>query len=89
MMAIVASDVRFCLDQGPPLQHVGTNIASADVHSGTLFARLEAAFGRENVPLKHIIPEVIKSVYLGQNDPVVARELKSLSGHRGVLRTFS
>ncbi|MEO9340340.1 EAL domain-containing protein [Mesorhizobium sp. SB112] len=81
MMAIVAADARSWLDQGIPLQHVGINIASADFHSGTLYARLEAAFGRENVPLKHIILEVTESVYLGQRDPVVAREIKALRAH--------
>lgn len=81
MMAIVAADVRTWLDQGIPLQHVGINISSADFHSGTLYARLEAAFGSQNVPLKHIILEVTESVYLGQRDPVVAREIKALRGH--------
>ncbi|AMJ63785.1 putative bifunctional diguanylate cyclase/phosphodiesterase [Bosea sp. PAMC 26642] len=81
MMAAVAADIRFWLDQGIPLQHVGINIASADFHSGTLFSRLEAAFGRQNVPLKHIILEVTESVYLGQRDPIVAREIKALRAH--------
>jgi len=81
MMAIVAADARSWLERGIPLQHVGINIASADFHSGTLFARLQAAFGRENVPLEHIILEVTESVYLGQRDPVVAREIKALRGH--------
>ncbi|WID99968.1 EAL domain-containing protein (plasmid) [Bosea vestrisii] len=81
MMAIVAADARSWLAQGLPLQHVGINITSADFHSGTLYARLEAAFGRENVPLKHIILEVTESVYLGQRDPVVAREIKALRDH--------
>jgi diguanylate cyclase (GGDEF)-like protein len=81
MMAIVAADVRVWLDRGIPLQHVGINISSADFHSGTLYARLEAAFGSQNVPLKHIILEVTESVYLGQRDPVVAREIKALRGH--------
>lgn len=81
MMAIVAADARSWLDHGIPLQHVGLNISSADFHSGTLYGRLEAAFGRENVPLKHIILEVTESVYLGQRDPIVAREIKALRAH--------
>ena len=81
MMAVVAADVRTWLDKGIPVQHVGINIASADFHSGTLYSRLEAAFGRENVPLKHVILEVTESVYLGLRDPVVAREIKTLRGH--------
>ena len=81
MLAMVAADVRFWLDCGIPFQHVGINISSADFHSGTLYDRIEAAFGRENVPLKHVILEVTESVYLGQNDPVVAREIKALRAH--------
>jgi diguanylate cyclase (GGDEF)-like protein len=81
MMAIVAADARSWLDQGIPLQHIGINISSADFHSGTLYARLQAAFGRQNVPLTHIILEVTESVYLGQRDPVVAREIKALRDH--------
>jgi diguanylate cyclase (GGDEF)-like protein len=81
MMAIVAADMRSWLDKGIPVQHVGINIASADFHSGTLYARLQAAFGRENVPLKHVILEVTESVYLGQRDPIVAREIKALRAH--------
>jgi len=81
MMAIVAADARSWLAQGVPLQHIGINISSADFHSGTLYARLEAAFGREHVPLKHLVLEVTESVYLGQRDPVVAREIKALRGH--------
>jgi len=78
MLKVVAADARAWLNQGIPLQHVGINIASADVHSGTLYGRLQAAFGRENVPLKHVILEITEAVYLGQQDPVVGREIKTL-----------
>ncbi|WP_033838935.1 sensor domain-containing phosphodiesterase [Mesorhizobium loti] len=81
MMTIVATDLRFWLDHGIEIQHVGLNIASADFHSGTLYSRLERAFGRENVPLKHVILEVTESIYLGKGDPLVARELKALRAH--------
>ncbi|MCV9938192.1 EAL domain-containing protein [Boseaceae bacterium BT-24-1] len=90
MMAAVAADIRSWLDQRIPVQHVGLNISSADFHSGTLFSRLKNAFGRRNVPLKHIILEVTESVYLGQRDPVVAREIKALreNGLRVALDDF-
>ncbi len=78
MLALTAADIRSWLEAGIPFQDIGINISSADFHSGTLFDRIEAAFGRENVPLKHVILEVTESVYLGQNDPVVAGEIKSL-----------
>ncbi|PIX67204.1 MAG: diguanylate cyclase, partial [Sphingomonadales bacterium CG_4_10_14_3_um_filter_58_15] len=81
MLDLVAADVRSWLESGIPFQHVGINISSADFHSGTLFDRIEAAFGRQNVPLKHVILEVTESVYLGQNDPIVAQEIKSLRAH--------
>lgn len=81
MLALVAGDVRSWLGSGIPFQHVGINISSADFHSGTLYDRIKAAFGRENVPLKHVVLEVTESVYLGQNNPVVAQEIKALRGH--------
>lgn len=81
MLALVAADVRSWLESGIPFQHVGINISSADFHSGTLYDRIKTAFGRENVPLKHVVLEVTESVYLGQNDPVVAQEIKALRAH--------
>ena len=81
MLALAAADVRSWLDAGIPFQHVAINISAADFHSGTLFDRIQSAFGREKVPLKHIVLEVTESVYLGQNDPVVAQEIKSLRAH--------
>jgi diguanylate cyclase (GGDEF)-like protein len=78
MLSLVAADVRSWLDLGIPFQHVGINISSADFHSGMLYERLVAAFGRENVPLSHVILEVTESVYLGQRNPIVEREIKSL-----------
>jgi len=90
MMGIVAADVRAWLEMGIPFQHVGINISSADFHSGTLFERLEEAFGRENVPLSHVILEVTESVYLGQRDPLVAQEISTLraNGLRVALDDF-
>jgi diguanylate cyclase (GGDEF)-like protein len=81
MLALVAADVRSWLERGIPFQHVGINISSADFHSGTLYDRIEAAFGRHNVPLNHVVLEVTESVYLGQNDQIVAQEIKSLRSH--------
>lgn len=81
MLALVAADVRSWLDRGIPFQHVGINISSADFHSGTLYDRIKNAFGRENVPLKHVVIEVTESVYLGHEDPIVAQEIEALRGH--------
>jgi EAL domain-containing protein (putative c-di-GMP-specific phosphodiesterase class I) len=78
MMSIVASDVRKWLDMGIPFQHVGINVASADVHGGRLNERLTAAFQRENVPLQHVILEITETVYMGERDQIVAREIKDM-----------
>jgi diguanylate cyclase (GGDEF)-like protein len=78
MLSLVATDVRSWLDRGIPFQHVGINISSADLHRGTLYERLYSAFDAEHVPLKHVILEVTESVYLGERDPVVGREIKAL-----------
>jgi len=78
MMSIVASDVRKWLDMGIPFQHVGINVTSADVHGGRLNERLTAAFQRENVPLQHVILEITETVYMGERDQIVAREIKDM-----------
>ncbi len=90
MMSIVAADIRAWIDQGIPLQQVGVNISSADFHSGHLYDRIQAAFSKQSVPLKHVIVEVTESVYLGQHDPAVAREIKRLrdNGLRVALDDF-
>lgn len=78
MLTLVAADVRRWLDLGIPFQHVGINISSADFHGGKLAERIATAFQRVDVPLKHLILEVTESVYLGQQDHVIAREIQSL-----------
>jgi diguanylate cyclase (GGDEF)-like protein len=78
MMAIVAADVRSWVDRGIPFQHVGINISSADLHRGTLHDRLRAIFDAAQVPLKHVILEITESVYLGQRDPIIARQIEAL-----------
>jgi diguanylate cyclase (GGDEF)-like protein len=78
MLSLVAADVGSWLERGIAFQHVGINISSADLHRGTLYDRLRSAFDAEHVPLKHVILEITESVYLGQKDPVVGREIKAL-----------
>ena len=78
MLSLIAEDVRSWLKRGIPFQHVGINISSADLHRGTLYDRLHATFGAAKVPLKHVILEITESVYLGQNDPIVGRQIKAL-----------
>jgi diguanylate cyclase (GGDEF)-like protein len=78
MLPLVAADVGSWIERGIPFQHVGINISSADLYPGTLYDRLFSAFDAEHVPLKHVILEVTESVYLGEKDPVVGREIKAL-----------
>jgi EAL domain-containing protein (putative c-di-GMP-specific phosphodiesterase class I) len=90
MMTLVAADVRTWLDMGIPFQHVGVNVSSVDMHSGTLEAVLTAAFERQNVPLKHVIIEVTETVYMGDEDLAVQKAVKSLrdKGFRVALDDF-
>ncbi|MCQ0988920.1 putative bifunctional diguanylate cyclase/phosphodiesterase [Jiella marina] len=78
MLDTVASDIRTWLDLGIPVQHVGINLASADFRGGGVARRVTEAFGRYDVPLKHVIVEVTEHVYLGRGDDAVAREIADL-----------
>ncbi|MEN2787983.1 EAL domain-containing protein [Sphingomonas qilianensis] len=78
MMMLVAADVRTWLDLGIPFQHVGVNVSSADMHSGTLVTMLADAFGREGVPLKHVIIEVTETVYMDDRRRLVSDAVEAL-----------
>ena len=78
MVARVANDVSNWLAMGIPFQHVGINVSAADFHSGGLADLLQTEFGRADVDLKHVILEVTESVYLGQRDQPVSKEIKAL-----------
>jgi diguanylate cyclase (GGDEF)-like protein len=78
MMGLVAADIRAWLDLGIPLQHVGINVSSADLHGGTVDRVLTTAFEREGVSLKHVILEVTESVYMGDGDHIVQKEIEAL-----------
>jgi len=75
----VASDLRFWLDMGLPIQHVGVNVTSPDFHRGNLEARISEVFGRHNVPLKHLVLEVNEKVFMGHGgDNTVAASVENL-----------
>ncbi len=78
MISRVARDIRVCLDQGLPIQHVGVNVSTADFQDGELHSRLSEAFSRHDVPLKHVVLEVTESVYMGDSDRRVARAIEGL-----------
>ena len=79
MLALVARDIRYWLDQGIPLQHVGVNVSMADFLKGDLHERIVAAF-KDEAPLEHIVLEVTKSVYMDSSDRIVARAIEQLRG---------
>jgi diguanylate cyclase (GGDEF)-like protein len=83
MMAIVAADVRRWLDLGIPFQHVGINVSSADLYSGSVEAGLIAAFDGAGVPLKHVILEVTETVYMGEGDQAIQEAIRKIRA-RGI-----
>nr|WP_245259805.1 EAL domain-containing protein [Methylopila sp. 73B] len=78
MLAAVARDVRGWLDAGIPFQHVGLNVTTGDFQRSDLVQRIEGAFGQHDVPLSHVILEVTESVYMSDNDPMVANAVRTL-----------
>ncbi|WP_232493054.1 putative bifunctional diguanylate cyclase/phosphodiesterase [Novosphingobium kaempferiae] len=78
MIAQVAADVRYWLDLGIPFQHVGINVSSADFHNGAIYALVAEAFGKHDVPLKHVILEVTESVYMDDDAGVVRTAMAAM-----------
>lgn len=90
MMTLVAADVRAWLDMRIPFQHGSVNVSSADMHNGALDKLLAETFGREEVPLKHVIVEVTETVYMGDAGRSVQKEVETLreKGFRVALDDF-
>ena len=80
MLALVARDIKYWLDQGIPLRHVGVNVSMADFLKGNLHERIVAAFKKHGAPLEHIVLEVTESVYMDGSDRIVARAIEQLRG---------
>jgi EAL domain-containing protein (putative c-di-GMP-specific phosphodiesterase class I) len=78
MLALVARDIKYWLDQGIPLQHVGVNVSMADFRKGDLHERILAAFNEQGAPLNHLVLEVTESVYMDANDGMVAQVIEDL-----------
>jgi diguanylate cyclase (GGDEF)-like protein len=78
MMTRVAADIRRWLDMGLPFHRVAINLSASDFHTGNLKETLCEIFGGASVPLQHIVLEITESVYLGQQEDFLAREIKSL-----------
>ena len=79
----VAGDIRYWLDKGIDIQHVGINVTTGDFLRGDLEQRIVEAFGRVGVPLRHIALEVNEAVFMGGSDqvPATVRALRA----RGML----
>ncbi|MBB4859946.1 diguanylate cyclase (GGDEF)-like protein [Novosphingobium chloroacetimidivorans] len=78
MMQLVAADLRSWLNAGIPFQHVSVNVSSADFHGLTILPTVLETFGRENVPLKHVILEVTELVYMADDAGVVQKAVARL-----------
>ncbi|MEH2514025.1 diguanylate cyclase (GGDEF)-like protein [Nitrobacteraceae bacterium AZCC 1564] len=78
MMSIVSADMRRWLDDGLSCQKVGVNVTTADLHAGDLLDKIGATFGKNGVPLNLITLEINESVYMGNHDRIIAREIKKL-----------
>ncbi|VWX54858.1 bifunctional diguanylate cyclase/phosphodiesterase [Novosphingobium sp. 9U] len=78
MMRLVAADLRSWLTAGIPLQHVSINVSSADFHGLTILPTVLEVFGREDVPLKHVILEVTELVYMADDAGVVQKAVAKL-----------
>ena len=78
MLALVAQDIKYWLDQGIPLLHVGVNVSMADFKNGDLHERISTAFKERGAPLTHLVLEVTESVYMDDNDSMVARAIEDL-----------
>lgn len=81
MLSLVSVDMRGWLDEGLPIQKVGVNISTADLHAGNLVQEIAETFGYNRVPLGLLALEVNESVYVGRRDNVIARELEALRVH--------
>lgn len=78
MIAQVARDVRQWLDMDIPFRQVGINVTAADFHDGKLSSRLAAAFELADVSLDYIAIEIAESIYLGDLDEAMMREIGKL-----------
>lgn len=81
MLAMVSDDARRWLDEGIPLQKIGINVTTADLHGGKLLSEIQSSFGRKSIPLGYIVLEINETVYVGPRDNAVTREIARLRSH--------
>jgi len=78
MIQCVAKDIGTWLASSIPFQHVGVNVSASDLSDDEFLLCLKDAFTSANIPLSHIILEVTESVYLGDRNGKIARQIKRL-----------
>jgi diguanylate cyclase (GGDEF)-like protein len=78
MIQCVAKDIGTWLASSIPFQHVGVNVSASDLSDDEFLLCLKDAFTSANIPLCHIILEVTESVYLGDRNGKIARQIKRL-----------
>lgn len=78
MIQCVARDIGTWLASSIPFQHVGVNVSASDLSDDEFLLCLKDAFTSANIPLSHIILEVTESVYLGDRNGKIARQIKRL-----------
>ncbi len=90
MIDLVARDAGVWCDRGVPFKQVGINVTATDFRSGKLSRRLSAAFDAAGVPLDQVVIEITESVYFGDGDEAVPREIHALraNGIRVALDDF-
>lgn len=78
MIQCIAKDIGTWLASSIPFQHVGVNVSASDLSDDDFLLCLKDAFTSANIPLSHIILEVTESVYLGDRNGKIARQIKRL-----------
>ncbi|MFN3500670.1 MAG: putative bifunctional diguanylate cyclase/phosphodiesterase [Allorhizobium sp.] len=78
MVACIAKDVSSWLSSSTPFQHVGINVSASDLADDDFVHYLAEAFASTSIPLKHIILEITESVYLGDRNGKIAKQIATL-----------
>lgn len=78
MVACVASDLSSWLLTSTPFQHVGINVSASDLGDDDFVNFLAETFSSTSIPLKHIILEITESVYLGDRNGKIAKQIATL-----------
>ncbi|EKF60306.1 GAF sensor-containing diguanylate cyclase/phosphodiesterase [Agrobacterium albertimagni AOL15] len=78
MIQCIAKDIGTWRASSVPFQHVGVNVSASDLSDDDFLLDLKEAFTSANIPLSHIILEITESVYLGDRNGRIARQIKRL-----------